>query len=907
MTFTESRPAIDNNIAQTKATFKYQVNSNLSIAQAKKVLTTLQTANKTATVKTALQVITERYNKLTFWKTETGTVQSLFEHCRNGETTRGGIKIGGNSKENVTEVNFIFVDIDNETFVLDSEGNRVKNERNKFVKKLLDKPVTWQDTTATKYGMFACFWYPSPSYTEENQKHRLGFRLDRTVDILEAEALLKYLYDTLNADNPDIVADESCFDAGRLYYGASNSTLGQIIDEDITLPVDQMLREARELNEKKYFNPLSGKIENRLNVSKSQIANGDLKSEKNTTSESREKLSITDKVLQYLHDEIFVKKLNSDVESLYCLYGHNFKQIKPDQEQMIDKYEGYNPFSASDKSGSSFVVCCWDNQLPSFVDRSKSFSRYKDVNGRYQHGGTFIDYFVFVAQQTFGKYKEITGKKDIVGKVFKQIVKDICEYFSVEPFDFKQSSENQEIEIAISFMEAMNDKIFRFTGNGQITTFFCFSEKHKRWIDITNKHTFVAEILIPWMKAEYGADDKNIYSLKLLKFIWDYVCYQFPDSFDTYLDKKENLNYLPMQNGLYDIANHRLIENDGSTLNRNVSKYFYSRVTEENENVKIFLKWLNVWLKDERKVDLILNWFSLVCQRQAYQTGNMLGFIGDPGCGKSTATEFLYLLTMGFNKKPSIGVLSNVNNTHGTTILENTQALIFEEFTVKSGQHSLEIFKDITGKSGKDKNFETSINPKGEKQRMIDARMSITFDCQDIPRGLNDLGFERRTVYMFVDQTNKSNEAKELNEKILSHESVQDIFNWLISRDVEKSLEKFNELKELDIVKENTVKVRQEEPLPQFIIERLEITNDETDVSTSHMLYAEFEKYIVESGDYKMSRTKFSKELKKILESKSYGFNWKGFKKDVRQGKVVVNGFTGLKIRTSFDSFENAS
>ena len=897
--------AVENSVTQTQIFF--QVNKRINISEAKKRYEIVSKSIKGKTIKDALASLIKSFNYhedgKSFWDTEKGTGKDLFKLCQQGFTVRGGIKEGGNSKENVEKVFVLFIDIDNEEFVLDTDGNKIKNSQNKYEKKLLDKPASWEDTTATKYGAFASFWYPSPSYTEKNQKHRLGFILDRGATRFEAETILKYLYDTFTESNPNIKPDPSCFDAGRLYYGAANPELGEYFGDD-KLPVDTLLEEARQKNEKYYFDYASKKIN--IKTDTIQNATGIPNESKEVKKKQKKDAGITAKVLQYFYEEYFVKQCNYDVNRLYSLFDHNFKSRTPDEPGMIEKYDGSNPFSASNSSGTSFSLNYFENELPTFVDRSASFERTnKTKDGKIQHGGSWIDYVVFILRDNKAGFEYIKSCKDLTGAKFRKAVKDICDYFEIKPFDFQQSSEDDDIQIAIDFIEDKAGKLYKFHGNETLASVFCYVEQTEKWRLISSRSIFGSCIVKPWLIETYGVDSPKARSTKLIKFIWEYVIHHHLDFFDEMLEKPTNLNYLPMQNGVLNIATKKLTKNDGTLYNRNKSVYARYEVKEDNINVVKFNQWLKEWLKNEEKVELVICWFSLVCQRQAYLTGNMFGFIGKAGCGKSTATEFLSELVTGFGATPSIDTFTNVNNTHGTKVAENKQALIFEEFTTKSRDHSLQIFKQVTGKANRS-NQKWMVNPKGETEREIDARLAITFNCEDIPKGMHDEGSERRAVYLAVTDANKSLEAARISSELDNFDSYQDVFNWLIQRDVESTLKTFHKLKTIDIIRENTIAVNNEQPIPRYLLECVVITDDVNDKLTSNELYSDFNRYILESGDYRMSRAKFTKELRKVLESKSsYGFQYKGqYLEKMRKNKTRTSGFTCVKFTTSTDIFE---
>ena len=101
---------------------------------------------------------------------------------------------------------------------------------------------------------------------------------------------------------------------------------------------------------------------------------------------------------------------------------------------------------------------------------------------------------------------------------------------------------------------------------------------------------------------------------------------------------------------------------------------------------------------------------------------------------------------------------------------------------------------------------------------------------------------------------------------------------------------------------QKTIEICRDETISQFIIDTLVVTNDLNDKMSCGQLYDKYCQYIVNSGDYKISRTKFVKELQKILHSKTHGFNWTGVKKNMKLNSIQVNGLTGLMFKSQCDS-----
>jgi len=90
-----------------------------------------------------------------------------------------------------------------------------------------------------------------------------------------------------------------------------------------------------------------------------------------------------------------------------------------------------------------------------------------------------------------------------------------------------------------------------------------------------------------------------------------------------------------------------------------------------------------------------------------------------------------------------------------------------------------------------------------------------------------------------------------------------------------------------------TIKFLNEEPLPQFFFENLLITNDDHNRLSCKEMYSLYTSFIIESGDYNMSRTRFIKRIQPILRR----HKWLGTKKAMRIDGMVTEGFTGVVIK----------
>lgn len=161
----------------------------------------------------------------------------------------------------------------------------------------------------------------------------------------------------------------------------------------------------------------------------------------------KKKKGITEKVLSYFHKTIFVEKCNSDIDKLYCLHDHKFRKRRVSGQEsslgITRKWDGSNPFSSTNSTGTSLCVSQFGNKLPVFFDRSQNYGEVSHLEqGKYRHGGTFISYWwecgkLGVLTELGIKRKPYTGELWDKGK-FLSVLKDIAKYFGVEPFSIRK-------------------------------------------------------------------------------------------------------------------------------------------------------------------------------------------------------------------------------------------------------------------------------------------------------------------------------------------------------------------------------------------------------------------------------------------------------------------------------------
>lgn len=200
-------------------------------------------------------------------------------------------------------------------------------------------------------------------------------------------------------------------------------------------------------------NLLLEQVEKNNKIEEIEDVNADLDAKINATLK-RKKEGITGLVLQYLYQKVYVEKCGEDIEKLYCLHNHNFKMRRVSGKEsslgITEKWDGSNPFSETNQSGTSLCVSQFGEQLPLFYDRSNGYNEKTVLDGKYRNGGTFISYWwecgkLGLLKDLGIKKKPYSGSLQDKGK-FSSVLKDITKFFGVENFDFRKQSKALAVE-----------------------------------------------------------------------------------------------------------------------------------------------------------------------------------------------------------------------------------------------------------------------------------------------------------------------------------------------------------------------------------------------------------------------------------------------------------------------------
>jgi hypothetical protein len=275
-------------------------------------------------------------NRKGMWHMSTMTLRQFASFIESGGTWRPGINQTSNAAKDVESLGLIALDFDGK------EGR--------------ERYTEFEDSIAMTYRTL--------SWSEENpNKERVVFVLSRPVNKEEYVRLVKGLMTQFKS------ADAACTDAIRFFFGSAHPVTRL---KEVTLDVEKYL---------KIFP---------AEVAKKSRAKAAAKSEEPKEKKEKSKGDFMTPA-EFVYRDVLMRKLDGDVEALYCLYNHEFKERTPDAEDSVLKLEGGNPFSATDSTRTSFVVTQMEGQLPIWHDRSKNAGSENDFN--HGNGGSFFEYW----------------------------------------------------------------------------------------------------------------------------------------------------------------------------------------------------------------------------------------------------------------------------------------------------------------------------------------------------------------------------------------------------------------------------------------------------------------------------------------------------------------------------------
>lgn len=832
--------------------------------------------NRSITVKSGSKPTTQtlkRYNTVEHWTTIEGTLETLANYLGESNTVRAGIKKGGNAKSDVTTASVIFVDFDNAGDDFVSIADHSNNPHVGII-------------------------YRTPSYTVDNQKHRIVYALSRAVTASEYELIFKrYILDI----HPE--CDRSCWDAGRLFYGAVSRDAVQYNPDAIPLPVDYLLDQFESCME-------VGSTTNDYDYQESRTMEGALTTSNEALSNAldeywNESDTITAKVLAYLRGGYNTE----DISSLYGVYEHQFKERIPTETErsagIIAKYEGYNPFSLSNGSGTSFVVSDMGELLPTWYDRSNTV-KISTGNGKTRSGGTFIDYW----------YLLHVNRYESIEKDFKRIVNDICDYLELHHFYSRNGKINPHLQKIIDAKQgkvngAIIDEII-----DQFQVYVCKFQKRESYYfyrdasslywDYCTERTIRTHYIYPMLKrldlADLAVNDKFVNAL-IKRLMTDAETLKQP--------LQPLPNYVVFRNGVYDVLNNNLIP--GSEIEVYNSEYYdfdFVEISDDDRDIKRMLEYFRKWLGCDIQSQLLIDWMSINTKQISSKFGAIVALIGEAGAGKSTYLDLLRKMTGNFSYSPiNSNEMFNDSNRFAFASIEGKSTILLQEFAGRGKNTSLATLKTMVGKKGE--SIEQVIEKKGIDPYKIRVNAAITVDCEStFMIKPDDGGSDRRFIFIRLSEKNKKPELwaeyKDCFEGVEATNKIQKYVCWSIARSKESLEKSFETLRNHPIIanaKKTTI--TENDLFYEFVISGIEVldpatTNPSSDWMLRDTLWDAYLRYQHERGLRESNQVWFMRNFK--LAMKRYGLG------DIEVERPRINGKKQRVVNIKFtEDFEWSS
>jgi hypothetical protein len=320
-----------------------------------------------------------------FWQTLTDVSLLAIKHfIESGYILRSGIKLNGtNYRKNFQYADFIYFDID--------QNQKI------------------QESIESEY-LPATYIYKSPSYDDGLidgfEKHRVFTRLSRRIhDPIQVEAIIRFYVSSLD------YLDASCVDPARIMYGSLYPVV--FYDPDACIDVDEL-----------ETNDLYLSILNQVQSNNGKKVKESLTTTKDKKEKENKPLPIYAKLIEKLENE-YNLDLNAFLEPLNLGYDFEFKRINPDHPDILYKWVGLNPFSGTNKSGTSLVCSIKDGKII-FYNRARTGvedSTSDDVD--FKHGASIFDFIACVRQKR-ETVATINNKEE-----FRGIAKELCNDFDL--------------------------------------------------------------------------------------------------------------------------------------------------------------------------------------------------------------------------------------------------------------------------------------------------------------------------------------------------------------------------------------------------------------------------------------------------------------------------------------------
>lgn len=301
----------------------------------------------------------QQSHKVENWEKVSWTLQELADYVAEGGVWRPSINTFGKSDDGVEYLELLALDFDG------------PGERERY--------TSFEESVGIIYRTQS--W--APEDPQKMHKQRLVFALSRRVTPSEYKLIYKAMLAQFKS------ADTSCANPSRVFFG---SNLPATLVKEVTLDVEKTLRFGEDFLQKK-----KAKAKQEKAAAASAVKATSVKRIPYYETEMDACLDTFGADYETLKEDS--TKAEELLEDLYCLHKHNFSSRTPDIDDAILKFEGCNPFSKTDSTGSSFVVTLFDHKDESGEYVNRCVTLWSDRSGNYKNsfsgesGGTHMEYW----------------------------------------------------------------------------------------------------------------------------------------------------------------------------------------------------------------------------------------------------------------------------------------------------------------------------------------------------------------------------------------------------------------------------------------------------------------------------------------------------------------------------------
>lgn len=756
-------------------------------------------------------IIDHKLNVSDKWETfKNIDIQRLADIVSTGDAIRGAIKIDGNSRDHIDTVSFLCLDFDDPVWSI-------------------------ADSLASELIDSACILYKTSSYTTENQKHRLIFALSRPVDSDTASMILKnYLYVEY------IHVDKSCCDVGRFYYGSRHAAT--VLDPFAVLDVDIALSSAA----------------SKVSLQSSQV------------SKSTEVKSHSEELLEYLHDELFIKLFDGNCLAFYTQHfldgctssDYRERGLERDEVERYElRYNVFNPETYADQSGFKAVLSYTLGTMPFLLDHTE---RTELVTKRTI--ATFIDYWLQWQSREdkalAKKYLDCRSNNGVFHHgIFDSLVYDICAFYNVPQYKIVDP-----YELLSMLMLTERNSVFRIANTTDSNSYQVklFLDNTGFFEDATSMDyvTFRLKVLIDNLypnfvdivnayigrhnKESGRLPEKYIRESQLDSWLNSKRCLRIiSGTISTVTEFFELPHLIPIGKNLFNVLSKETLLNQGQA--KNSTKPYPDTVVpgsvKDNDPVIIVLKrFFHEWSANSVKGDVLLSWLILCACRQAYKTRRGLVMIGRTQLGKTGYCQIVMdIMNYG---DVSASCMVGVKNLFGSDDNHSSENLHGHYFNWVDEANSVkgQVFTDSVKLYMQGERGTYRINPKGKKGYTAKIVFGVAVTVQDELNSRTDEATDGRLIQILIGDDTVKNTAdfEYLNanpDKILS---------WCLSQDVEHHLKELNRLASSQIFKDALREQKQDVDLIYAFLTSsyIELTHDIKDRVEKKELFAAFNRYV---------------------------------------------------------------